>query len=84
LLRQIADAACIKQDHVGLFLFDRDDVAALEEHLSHLLRVALVHLATVGLDVNPSHSLGGVQETGVQEFRSSGVQEFRSSGVQDE
>jgi hypothetical protein len=24
-----------------------------------------------------------IQETGVQEFRSSGVQEFRSSGVQE-
>ena len=58
LLGQVADAARIQQDNVRLVLFERNGVAALDEHLSHLFGIALVHLASVSLEVNPGHGLG--------------------------
>src|SRR5271165_4433948 len=49
LLGKIAYATGVQQDDIRFFLFDRDRMPTVREHLSDLFRVALVHLATVRL-----------------------------------
>ena len=47
------DRTGVEQQHVGLGLvIGRQQVAALGQHVQHLGRIVLVHLAAVGLDEN--------------------------------
>ena len=55
LLRLITHGAGVDQHRVRILLGLRQRVAALGEHPRHLLGVALVHLATVGLEINFRH-----------------------------
>src|ERR1700722_808371 len=43
LFGQVANTAGIQQNNVGFFFLDRDGMPPFHEHLSHLLRVTLVH-----------------------------------------
>ncbi len=59
LLGHVAHAAGVEQNHIR-FGFIRDElISALSEHFRHLLGVALVHLATVGFNVDAGHLGGG-------------------------
>ena len=58
LLRLVAHRAGVDQDRVGILFRRRQGVAALGEHPRHLLGVALVHLAAVGLEINFRHQRG--------------------------
>ena len=50
-LRLFANRTGVEQQHVGLGLIvGRQQVAALGQHVQHLGRIVLVHLAAVGLD----------------------------------
>ena len=55
LFGHVADAARVEKDDVRVRLVWRHAVAALAEHLGDLFRVALVHLAAVGFDVDAGH-----------------------------
>ena len=57
LLGHVAHAASVQQNHIGLALGFDHSIATLNEHFRHLLGVALVHLAAIGLDVNAGHFL---------------------------
>ena len=59
LLGEIADAAGVEQDDVGHVLGRGEGVALGDELGGDGFAVALVHLATVGLDVNARHGLRG-------------------------
>ena len=60
LLGLIAHAAGVDQHHVRVGFGARHGEAFFNEHLRHLLGVALVHLAAVGLDVNAGHEGGRI------------------------
>ena len=55
LLRHVAHAAGIEQNNIGLRLATDPLIAAGNERMRDLLRVALVHLAAVGLDEKFRH-----------------------------
>ena len=55
LVRHVAHAAGVEQDDVGFVLVRRGLVAAIEQRTRDLFRVALVHLAAVGLDEKFRH-----------------------------
>ena len=55
LLRLIAHGAGVDQHHIRIQIRPRHGIAALDEHLRHLLGVALVHLAAVGFDMDAWH-----------------------------
>ena len=59
LLGLVAHRAGVDEDGVGLVFVGGDRVAALAEHARDLFGVALVHLASVGLDVNFGHGISG-------------------------
>ena len=65
LLRQIAHAASVEQDHVGSRLGRSEGVALRNELGSNGFAVPLIHLAPVGLDINARHGLPsiGVEDT---------------------
>ena len=56
LFRHIAHAAGIEQDNVGFVGLCGHFIAPGDQHLRDLLRVALVHLASVGLEKHLGHS----------------------------
>lgn len=56
----VADGAGVDKDGIGLRFVAGDGVAAFTEHLRDLFGVALVHLATVGADVDLGHGGGRV------------------------
>ena len=55
LFGHVPDAARVEEDDVCIRLVRSHPVSALAEHLRDLLRVALVHLAAVGFDVDAWH-----------------------------
>ena len=55
LLGHVADAARVQEDDIRVFGVAGHLVAARDEHLRDLLRVALVHLASVGLEKYLGH-----------------------------
>lgn len=76
LFREIADAARVEQDDVGVGFGCRGSIAAGHELGEDGLAVALVHLAAVGLDENAGHSESGPDPTG----RRGGKERGRSGG----
>jgi hypothetical protein len=55
LISHVAHAACIQEHHVGLVLVRDALIASCDERVRNLFRVALIHLATVGLDEKFRH-----------------------------
>lgn len=55
LLRHIPNAAGVEQDHVGIGFPFGQTISTFGEHGRNLLRVSLVHLATIGLDIKAGH-----------------------------
>ena len=55
LFGHVPDAARVEKDDVGFRLVGRQRVALPAELLGHLLRVPLIHLASVGFDVQAGH-----------------------------
>src|SRR5262249_53423132 len=55
LFSEVAHAASVEQDHIGGGLGQREGVAARDELSRDGFAVALVHLATISLDVNAGH-----------------------------
>ena len=76
LLGLVADGTGVDEHGVRLVLVGRDRVAALAEHAGDLLGVALVHLASVGFDVNFGHGISGSGAQARQESRE--IQGLRS------
>jgi len=55
LLRHVPHAAGVEQDHIGLRLGGDKVMTARDERAGDVFRIALVHLAAVGFDVNAWH-----------------------------
>src|SRR6266480_5136068 len=64
LLGHVAHAAGIEQNNIGLRLATDPLVAARNERVRDLLRVALVHLATVGLNEEFRHGSRTIHRRG--------------------
>ncbi len=60
LLCHIAHATGVQQHHVGIGFTSYALVAALQQRMRDLFRVALVHLAAVGLDEKFGHRESGI------------------------
>ena len=58
LLRQIANATRVEQNHIRLFLRFRTFIPTIQKIPSHLLGIPLIHLATVSFEENGRHTLG--------------------------
>jgi hypothetical protein len=55
LLRLVSNAARIKQDYVRIVLMLNDGITTVAQVTGDLLGVTLIHLASVGLDVDAVH-----------------------------
>ena len=69
LLRHIANAAGVEQDHVGIGFHFGQTISTFGEHGRNLLRVSLVHLATIGLNIKAGHESEQIAVVGESERR---------------